>query len=362
MRHKDGLRIVPLTALGEGQWADFVARCDECWLYHHPDFTDLNDRNCRAFGIVEGASIVGGGILYVNRSGLGKVLGHRYGAAGLAALPGIAARAYPMIKEHLIKVAREEGCHAIQMALPLLAPAHANAEYLDSHLCRLGFGDSLRWGTLISYSPSYSTVIDLDRSKDTIWREFSELIRRKCKLAARQAFEADFLQKGIEAADWDAFEGNHEATMLRGGAQALPANLRQRLHNLVLQGHAAVLNIKREGNTIASLLMLTYKRAAFYFASGLSEEAYRDGFAAQLHWSAIQELARRGYVAYEIGQFYPALAGTKLRTLGEFKRMFGGTKRRVMAGELVVNDTRMFLLDIAPAYLRQCYRNISASL
>ena len=177
-----------------------------------------------------------------------------------------------------------------------------------------------------------------------------------CKLATKQGFDVAFHQGNLTMEAWYAFEENHRHTMHRGGATELPAALRSRLEHLVRQERAAILNISRNGVVIASLLLLTYKRAAFYFASGVSPEAYKAGFAAQLHWSAIEELRRRSYQFYDIGQYFPALENAKLKSLGDFKRMFGGTKRRMLAGELVVSKARMLCLDLAPAYLRQLFR------
>ena len=356
-RERDPLRILPLTGVDEKAWAQFVEDCDQCWLFHHPDFFDISDPDSRSFAILDDDKIVGGCILMVNRSGLGRVLGYRYGGAGLAVRRRISSAEYSRIKNYIVDLARENACHAIQMNLPRLAPGNLGSSYLDTHLYQLGFGDSLRWGASPLYSPSFSTILDLAQSNDSIWRDFSELIRRKCKLAAKLGFDVEFLQNGAARSAWDAFERTHAQTMMRGGANELPSALRARLSKLVLNDKAAILNLSRYGDVIASLLLLTYKNAAFYFASGVVAEAYDSGFAAQLHWSAVEELRRRGYAIYEIGQYFPALGKSKLKSIGDFKRMFGGYKRRVLAGELVVNEARMFLLDLVPAHLRRCLKS-----
>lgn len=346
------MKIVPLSAVATGEWEAFVDACDECWLYHHPAFADLVTPDSRSFALLDRGKVSGGCVLYVNRSGFGKVLGGRFGAAGLALLPDSARRSYPLVREHLFETARKSGCHAIQMGLPVLAPAYRQADYLETHLYHLGFTNTLRWGTLTHYTPSYTTVIDLGHTRDAIWGGFSELVRRKCRRASRISFVCDFLQQDVTDAAWAAFLRNHEATMQRGGGAPLPETLLGRLRELLVRNYAALINLRIGERTIASLLLLIYKQSAFYFASGTQPEAYKDGFAAQLHWTAIQELKYRRYERYEVGQFFPALQGTKLSQLGEFKRMFGGSKRPVLAGELVTQELRFLGLDLVPAYGR----------
>jgi GNAT acetyltransferase-like protein len=356
------VEIVSLSAIARRDWEAFVDTCDECWLYHHPVFLDLDDTHSRSFAVLHNGKVAGGCALYVNRSGFGKMLGGRYGPAGLALQPAATRRAYPLVREYLFETARKSGCHAIQMALPMLAPAYQSADYLDTHLYHLGFNNALRWGTLTHYTPSYTTIIDLALPLDEIWGKFSELVRRKCRDAAKTPFDCEFLQQTSDDAHWAAFLRNHEATMRRGGASALPESLLDRLRKLLAGGHAALINCKVDAEIVASLLLLTYKNSAFYFASGVQLAAYSAGFAAQLHWTAIQELQRRGFEKYEVGQFYPALRGVKLKSLGEFKRMFGGTKRPVLSGELVTQELRFLALDVLPAYGRKWAKSLYAAL
>lgn len=351
------MEIVALSDISEDTWAQFVDACEECWLYHHPLFLDLEANESRSFAVLDNGAIVGGCVLYVTGSGLGRVLCGRYGPAGLALLPHAHRRAYSVIKEHLIDTARRDKCHAVQMLLPALAPAYGNAEYLRTHLYHLGFSDSLRWGTLALYTPSYTTIIDLHKHEEEIFVGFAKSVREKCRLAQRVPFTAEFCEKAADAPAWEAFLRNHGFTMHRGNATPLNNQLMQRLRKLMDNGFAALVSLKVGGETRASLLLLTYKNAAYYFASGVLPAAYDDGFAAQLHWTAIQELKKRGFAKYEIGQFYPALRGTKLKDIGEFKRRFGGQPTRVLCGEFVTCGWRWFWLDVVPGHARSWLRS-----
>ena len=347
------MEITPLSSISRTEWEAFVDGSDECWLYHHPLFADLDSSDSKSFVVMDHGRVCGGCLLYVNRSGFGKVLGGRFGAAGLALRSDLARPAYPLVLAYLYDVAEKTGSHAIQMVLPVLAPGYANAEYLDTHLYQLGFNSTLRWGLLTHYTPSYTTVIDLHLASEDIRAGFSTLVRRKCTRAARVAGEHEFLQSDVTDEAWSAFLRNHESTMRRGGDSPLGGALLGRLRGLFAHGFAALVNVRSGADVVASLLVLTYKRTAFYFASGLRDDAYRDGLSAYVHWIAIQELRRRGYERYEIGQFFPELRNVKLRQLGEFKRMFGGSKRPMLAGELVTNELRFVALDVLPAYGRK---------
>jgi hypothetical protein len=162
------MEIVKLSKVHEKKWQIFVQNCDECWLYHHSVFQDFDDPNCKSFAILDRDRLVGGCVLYLNRSGMGNVLGGRYGPAGLAILPGFARKAYPLVNAHLKAQAREFGCHAVQMGMPMLAPAYRDSEYLKSHLYHLGFNNTSRWALRTAYDPSYTTIIDLAFSVDQI--------------------------------------------------------------------------------------------------------------------------------------------------------------------------------------------------
>ena len=356
------MEIVPLSAVGVDTWAAFVDSCDECWLYHHPAFFDVASEDSRSFAVLDRGRIAGGCVLFVNRSGLGKMLGGRFGSSGLALRPEASHRAYPLVRNYLFESARKDGCHAIQMGMPALAPAYRSADYLDTHLCHLGFTNTLRWGTLTHYTPSYTTVIDLALPLDQIWRAFATSVRQKCAHASQVPFTHEFVQNGVTDEAWAAFVVNHQTTMRLGGTHSLPATLLARLRDLVAKGYGALINIGIGDTIAASLLLLTYKQSAFYFASGVRPDAYAGGFAAQLHWTAIHELKNRGFKEYEVGQFFPALRGTKLGHLGDFKRRFGGSKRAVLTGELVTQELRFLGLDLMPAYGKQWAKKIYRSV
>ena len=350
------IEIVPLNAIQTEQWRFFVDECDECWLYHHPDIAPIDDPDSRSFAILQSGELIGGCLLFVNRSGIGKVLGYRIGAAGLAMKNILTAEDYSEISKYLGQLACSNNCHAIQMLLPTLAPVNLKKNYLESHLAHMGFNNSLRWGTNIDYVPSYTTLIDLANSIDVIFNDFSKSPREKCKKFKKLHFEYKFFNEAVADNEWNNFVTNHNATLERSGGAPLSAKLILKLRGLLHSSRASLINVYFNLKCQASLLILTYKKSGFYFASGIQPEAYESGVSAYIHLLAIKELKSRSFEYYEVGQSFPTLKGTKINTLGEFKRMFGGYKHSVLVGELVVDKGRYIFLDLLPSHLRKFLR------
>lgn len=349
-------QIIPLNFIPRQHWRSFVDECDECWLFHHPDLAPIDDPDSRSFALLRNGILIGGCILFINRSGLGKVLGYRIGAAGLALKVRLNAKEYSKISEYLRQIARSNNCHAIQIFLPSLSPANLQKNYLDSHLAKIDFNQSLRWGNNTDYVPSFTTIIDLEESLDSIFNKFSESICQKCKKFKKNAFEYRVLNGMVADNDWHDFVANHQATLERSGSPPLSTDLLVKLRGLVTNSLGVLINIYFDSKCQAGLLILTYKKSGFYFASGVNPETYQSGVAAYIHLLAIEELKSRGFKYYEVGQFYPTLTGTKLHTLGEFKRMFGGFKQQVLAGELIIDKGRYVFLDLLPSHLRESLR------
>jgi hypothetical protein len=355
------MQIVPLLEVPRTEWESFVDRCDECWLYHHPAFHEADDPTSRSFGVRIGSRLVGGCVMFVNRSGMGKVLDGRYGASGLALDRGVSRKIYPQLAEHLLQTAHQSGCHAIQMELPRLAPAWEGSGYLDSHLSRLGFSDSRRWGALPYPTPGYTAVLDLLLPREQIWAGFSDSIQRKCRAASCMEFSTHFHQGHTSDDAWSGFLAAHEQTMRRAGGTSLPPPLLAKLRSLVAHRYAALITHEAGGKTIAALLVLTYKHSATAFAIGVEEDGHFEGFGAYVRWAAAGLLKDRGYRRFEIGPFFPAMPPTKLKQLGEFKRKFGGIQLPVLAGELVASEWRHLALAIVPAYCRSLARRLVRS-
>ena len=116
-----------------------------------------------------------------------------------------------------------------------------------------------------------------------------------------------------------------------------------------------LINVYVEGSCCASLYLMIYKRRAFSFASGVKSEFYDSGCRTFIYQLAITQLKTRGVSFFGIGYFFPskALEGTKLYSIGQFKRMFGGEQKLALNGELILDEWLYFFLVILPGYIRK---------
>jgi hypothetical protein len=352
------IHFLPFQEVSNQQWSQFVDDCEECWIYHKPELINIHLNDSRSFAIYNNNTIIGVCVLYVNKLFLGRVLGCRIGPAGLALKKNVPKNIHSLVFEHLQYLARENNCLAIEMSLCGLAKiGTSSSNYLSSHLGKLGFCIGLRYfGT--DYLPSFTSIIDLSNSYEDISRDFYDSVKQKCVRFAKYSYKYSCFEENIQRENWEEFEANHRATFEKTGAKPFTEQMFGYLYGLIKNGLALLLNVYVDGKCCASLFLITYKRRAFYFASGVQSEFYDSGVTAYIHQLAIIELKRKGYSLYELGQFYPtkSLEGTKIYSIGQFKKMFGGKKQMVLSGEYIFNESLHFLLILLPGYFRKLIR------
>jgi hypothetical protein len=348
------IRFIPFNEVSAEIWAQFVDECDECWIYHKAELIRFNLRDSRSFAIYERDQIIGVCVLYVNKIMLGKVLGSRIGPAGLALKTNISKKIYPLILDHLKNLARINNCLAIQMELCRLAELNSDKDYLSSYLGNLGFSLGQRYlGT--DYLPSFTIIFDLSKTLEEISNDFSRLVKRKCARFVKGEYQYECFEKEISTQSWEEFVINHRATFKLTGATPFPEKTLAFLRGLVENSLGLLINVYVEGSCCASLYLMIYKRRAFFFASGVKSEFYDSGCRTFIYQLAITELKTRGVSFFGIGYFFPskALEGTKLYSIGQFKRMFGGEQKLALNGELILNEWLYFFLVILPGYIRK---------
>jgi lipid II:glycine glycyltransferase (peptidoglycan interpeptide bridge formation enzyme) len=352
------IRFLPFQEVPSQQWSQFVDDCEECWIYHKPELINIHLNDSRSFAIYNDNTIIGVCVLYVNKLFLGRILGYRTGPAGLALKKNVPKKVYPLIQSYLNELARANNCLAIQMSLSNLAKAEdPSSNYLSSNLGKLGFSMGLRYfGT--DYLPSFTSIINLTKSLEEISKDFYELVKRKCARFRKQAHQLFCFEDKIPEKNWDEFESNHRATFKKTGATPFSRQTLDSLRGLLENGLALLLNVYVDNKCCASLYLMTYKKRATYFASGTDLRFYDSGVTAYIHQLAIIELKKRGYLFYEMGQFFPskALEGSKLHSIGQFKKMFGNEKQLVLSGELILNEFLYFFQIILPGYIKKFIR------
>lgn len=322
------------------EWATFVDACDECWLYHRPEFIQYEQKKSFSFAIIEHSEIKGICVLYKNKEYFDSFFGYRIGPAGLALSNSFQMsreKLYRNILKHLLVIAAKNDCSRIQLNMPSLAPANNNRQYDDSHLYQLGFSISLRWGRG-DYTPALTGVIDLQCDRRDFMDDFSETHRRACNRCLQQPYSYHYYCSDNMTEDaWNEFVTNHKETMQKTGGTPLSDSLRALFRELVKKGFFSLINLRIGDERCTSLLIATYKGNASYYASGMNYKFRDSGAGIFIHLLAMQELQRRNFKFYDIGPFFPGMHNTKMGLIGEFKRRFGGSKWPLLAGERMVN-------------------------
>ena len=264
-----------------------------------------------------------------------------------------------MIFTYLQSLARTNNCLAIQMSLSNLAgTVEPSPNYLSSNLGKLGFSIGLRhFGT--DYLPSFTSIINLSKSFEEISKDFYASVKEKCTRFGKQSHQYSCLEGDIPQKKWDEFEINHRTTFKITGGAPFSRKMFDSLRGLLNDGLAILLNVYVDNKCCANVYLMTYKKRAFYFASGVDTDFYDSGVSAFIHQLAIIELKKKGFLYYEMGQFFPSksLEGTKIYSIGQFKKMFGGDKQQVLAGELILNEALYFILILLPGYFRKSIRH-----
>lgn len=351
------MEVISLKNIPRCDWASFVDNCDECWFFHHPEAQTVNDPAFQGFALCNAGKLQGLYILYARRILGTSILTYHAGAAALALDHNIQDNAtYEMITNHLTSLAKKNHCSAIYSILSMCAPANMNKSFEDSHLAKLGFKEGLPWGDSLTPSLSYTSIINLTLPIQKIYKDFYKTSKTKCKRALRLNLRVELISRENNDREWQNFINNHLATFQRSGGTAFNHIMLDWLKHLVFMGFAQLINFYHHQQCVASLLLITYKKRASYFASGIQPSYYDLGLPAYMHWVAIQAFADQGYEWYELGQSYPQLAPCKLHHLGQFKRTFGGIKPTILAGTFITSPVRYSTGLLAPKFAKKMLR------
>jgi hypothetical protein len=331
-------------------WNTFVDSCDECWAYHKAEYIQADIANSHSFAILEGGKMCGVCVLYSGRERFGRILR----GPGLSLDNSVSKKKlYPIIKDYLKSLANRNRCCAIQFSFPILAPAFSRLGFLNSHLLNLGFSSSLRWGYGIHYLPSYTNVLDLRGTVEDIFSGFSKGHKWDCHKCEKMTPSYEYHDGHLEDRLWNDYISIHLETYERTGTKPFSREYLNRLRSFIERGLMALGNLYIGTECIASVLLVTYKKRAFYLAGGIRENKEIRHCGTYIHLLTIKELKNRGYEYYELGQSYPSIKESKMGKIGEFKGTFGGEKWPILAGELVVNELAYLLRIIFPNSARR---------
>lgn len=351
------LEFVPLQDLPQSQWLEYVDKSNECWLFHKPEMQDINDPNFHGFAITYENRLMGLCILYKQRVLGINVLTYKRGEAGLALEPSLRApNYYESICQHLVHLAKKNRCAAIFLTLPIISPQCADYDYKNSHLNRLNFKKGMPWGNSPRLIDTITSLVDLSQPLADIYHAFSKSSKQKCKISEKLNLRVKYIKKLTDETDWHDFVTNHKATFSRSGAIPFSSVMIDFLRKTLKVGHALLINFYQGNRCIASLYLLTYKKKASYFASGVQPEYYGQGVSAYIQWVAMQYLVEHGYTWYDMGKSFPSLKNSndkKLYNIGKFKAMFGGIKCPSLAGTFIVTPISYYIGFYLPRIMRE---------
>jgi len=333
------LSFVPFEKEDPRAWSAFVDSCDEAWLPHRPEFLAASPEDC-SFSLRRNGELIG--VCALARQRQGRAAAVLYGA-GLALASTVAFHdIVDDFRAELHALVARQGALAVQFNQPPLSPALAGRRYADSILMELGFSCGLRWGFNLDYVTGFHTVIELSHEMGAILKGFTKGNRACVARCRRLAATAEFSDAArFSDGHWDAFVNIHRATYARTGAAAFSEEHLARLKRHAQAGFIALAALRLDGELVAAILLETYKGGANYLAGGCRDDAQKLGAMVYLHFLAMERMKLAGYRYYCMGPSFPALRGTKMGAIGDFKRRFGGAKWDILAGELVT-DRRLY--------------------
>ena len=249
-----------------------------------------------------------------------------FGSAGPALDPELGHHEADAITEaffdRALRLARQEKCKALQVALPPLAPAQlANLR---------GVSPLDQWG----FSPiSTSTyIIDLKSSEEALIEAFRPLARRLIRKAEKAGV---MIRAADPAKDLDAYYALHCATYDRTGVKPHPREYFEGIFSVLAPGgFTRIWVAELEGKPIGFLNVATYKMRAYFWTGCSSQLALNVGANYLLQWRAIRSARAEGCLHYEVGEAFPGHRGDKLAGLDAFKSSFGGERWPFHKGRL----------------------------
>jgi lipid II:glycine glycyltransferase (peptidoglycan interpeptide bridge formation enzyme) len=199
---------------------------------------------------------------------------------------------------------------------------------------------------------------------DELMAGFDKDTRYSIRRAEREGVVVTTVDDAADAVAIDALHGLVEDTQRRAGFP-LPPLERYRLAWRALAGarRAAILEARREGELLASGMVVIEGERSFYLFSGSRREARGEPkrYASYaLQWSMMRLARDRGARHHDLWGVAPAGAGPDhpWHGVGLFKRGFGGREVRWAGSWDVVVDPTLYRLRAATGILRSWIRGV----
>ena len=345
-------RSVAISSLGpelRQEWSDFVQHCEEGWLNHLPEFV-LNARKSgrwkdNSFYIRIDQKLIAVCVIGVERDGAGLILVGP-GPAVLAEYRSKSVLA--LLEAEILERAKRHKCCAIRLVIHPCAPAMWRRRFVDSYLTRFKCSFGIR-GITPDYEGGYHAVSDLSRSDDEIFRDLSNGHKGNIKRCNRANLRVEqHTGPGLNADAWDDFLNVYQSTATRRGFRAVREAELGFIREKVEAGYFTLFNSYQDQRICATILLETYKNAAYYKAAGADQKGLALGAMVHLHFEAMKALRQRGFKYYCLGPIIPMIRGTVSGDIADFKARLGNERWDMLRGERILRRRSYYLRVLAP--------------
>ncbi|MEO8075170.1 MAG: GNAT family N-acetyltransferase [Acidobacteriota bacterium] len=308
---KSRLTLRELPHVTPGEWDDLISRYPNDTVFHssswHQALNECLPGEVRRFQIEQDGQTCGHWCGFmVTKFGL-KVFG--------APLPGTATDyMYPLFVSAPPVVDFLDAVRAWATAGGV-SMIDLGGEYLDDVTL-------LSQGYRVRHTRTYR--VDLSGGEDAVWRRLKPAMRNKVRKAEKSGVT---IEQDTSPAFAPSFFKMLQAVFRR--QNKVPTYGLRRIESVVrlLQGSGRLIPLValRNGEPLASMILLLDRRTAYYWAGASYETAYPFGANDLLQWRALQLSVARGITVYD------ACGG------GDYKEKFGGTFVTLPGGHLTLH-------------------------
>ena len=346
-----GTDVVPFADADPGEWDALVDRSDEGWLYQRRawiDWAGTFTRRNWSFGLADASGRLVGVLplyeedLHVNR--FMRVRRLRSGVSGPVTSAELPAGQRQALWQRLVGtadvVARHARAAVLQVQCAMSAPAYwpGSADVRSLRECGMTMP--------VSNDPFHPTPL-LDRFIDVRAKDDELLadMHQNARSAVRQSMRSGLTLEDAESAEAvDRYHALHVASWTRTGLTPHPREYFATMWSIHRPiGAVRILFARHDDRDVAAVLLLTYKRAAFYWGACSLAESQRLRPNNFLIWEAMRVLRESGMYWLELGVFESGRATTKSGSVGRFKASFGSTAVVPIEGQRIYRPAPFFL-------------------
>ncbi|MBU4348540.1 GNAT family N-acetyltransferase [Patescibacteria group bacterium] len=335
------MKIVDFSEINKQEWDNFCLKSDSAWLRHTSHWIKFSEENGDSnlnlsFGVIEDGKLLA--VIPLIAQPIPDEAGLMEFEMGGNSIPfPVLLNSIPdSLKNEIIKLIFKEidnraKNHKISYSRffidPLIEPL-LNDFYKSNPLLEFGFNDS-----------SLATnIIDLSLEEDSILRGMRKGHKSDIKFALKNKDqEVVFFDK--ENISSEIFDKYKDIYFSAAGKKVGNDKRWKNTLELIKDGFAILIMIKRGGNYISGIIILCYKNKSYYgFSATLPDFKKERGVGHLLQWETIKYLKNKGFKYYETGwNFLPIISedvySQKELNISFFKAGFGGKKYPLFRGE-----------------------------